>query len=74
MEMDCFASPRNDEIKIRSRGALRALNFIPAPRQRGKGTARRAVGGGVGRDACLTTGAPSTMLRMVPLPRYRGGG
>jgi hypothetical protein len=28
----------------------------------------------VDRDACLNADAPSTMLRMVPLPRFRGGG
>jgi hypothetical protein len=54
--------------------------FIP-PRDSGEGGPRScAVGGALALTLLLplqnflTASAPSTMLRMVPLPRYRGGG
>jgi hypothetical protein len=52
----------------------------PAPRKRGRGTARRAVEGARAatnlfrRKRSGESDAPSTTLRVVPLPRYRGGG
>ena len=53
-----------------------AETITSRPAQRGGGTARRAVGGVSAKTRCIaqaaTQHAPSTMLRMVPLPRFAG--
>jgi hypothetical protein len=48
---------------------LRLLKLIPPRHLPGRGTARSAVEGFFGDPK-----NPSTMLRMVPLPRKSGGG
>ncbi len=49
---------------------------LSSPAQRGRGTAQSAVEGARGKYAssrsCEVQHAPTTMLRMVPLPRFTG--
>src|SRR4029077_20141797 len=62
----------------------RSCNFFITPRAAGRGDRAQRGGWGAGEEACAAAPqfaepphAPSTMLRMVPLPRsvsLRGGG
>jgi hypothetical protein len=47
------------------------VTFI-LPREAGKGDRPKGGGRGVGRDVSLIAHAPSTTLRVVPLPRFAG--
>ena len=64
--------------KLERRQRAARTNFLSCPAKRGRRTIRslqqraKAGGRGVKGEACVLLDAPSTTLRVVPLPRYAG--